>query len=107
MRLSPAAPGHFAHHVAVTRAGRESSVRQLRSRTLTSRGAATSPTTMAPVARLGTGFQHYRGSAAKRTHHANEKRRQRLGPDGVRRVGVSDYVVLVELRGFEPLTPSM
>ena len=36
-----------------------------------------------------------------------QQRRQGGGPDGVECVGVSNYVLLVELRGFEPLTPSM
>ncbi len=40
----------------------------------------------------------------------NAKHRQDLSPDGVtcvERVDVSNFRVLVELRGFEPLTPSM
>ena len=36
-----------------------------------------------------------------------EKRRQVRGRDGVSLVGASDVELLVELRGFEPLTPSM
>ncbi len=36
-----------------------------------------------------------------------QQRRQGQAPDGVDRVSVSNYELVVELRGFEPLTPSM
>ena len=52
-------------------------------------------------------LQEHRGDGLRIALDNEQQRRRGVGPDGVDSVGVSNYALLVELRGFEPLTPSM
>jgi hypothetical protein len=52
-------------------------------------------------------LQEHRPECLVEAVDQEQQRRQGQAPDGVDRVSVSNYELLVELRGFEPLTPSM
>ncbi len=65
--------------------------------------------TVAKVTRtpLLAALQLHRGDGLTDAVAQEQQRRQEQAPGGVDRVSVSNYAVVVELRGFEPLTPSM